>query len=178
MAKINRAKINAVGYELYLELLEEAIANLKGEPVDESVDPEINLKIPAYIPDKYISDIRVRLAFYKALSDVDSSEDIDKIEEDLHDQFGRPPEEVLNLIGVMLIRSSCKKLLIKDLTATSKALSLRFSENTPLSVDKVLRLTQRADKKYSLTPDSRLLIRIKEITWPRVYEELMFLLGV
>jgi transcription-repair coupling factor (superfamily II helicase) len=54
-------------------------------------------------------------------------------------------------------------------------ISLRFSEKTPLSVDKVLKLCQRENKKYSLTPDSRLIIRMKEITWPRVYEELLLL---
>src|SRR6185312_1160675 len=82
--------VNAVGYELYLELLEEAVRNAKGEaPLAADVEPEINVRIPALIPDKYISDLRVRLAYYKSLSEIESPDDIDRIEDELHDQFGK-----------------------------------------------------------------------------------------
>ncbi len=168
-------QINAVGYELYLELLENELSSLKGEPPKEQLDPELNLKIPALIPDNYISDIRIRLAYYKALSDIQSEDEMDHIEEELQDQFGKPPEPVYNLMGLMLIRKLCKDLSIRDLSVGSKYLSLIFTENTPLSVEKTLALTQRPNKKYTLTPESRLKIRINELTWPRVYDELNYL---
>ncbi|MEZ4870965.1 MAG: transcription-repair coupling factor [Bdellovibrionales bacterium] len=168
--------INAVGYELYLELLEEQVSILKGEPLKNDFDPELNLKVKALIPDEYISDIRIRLSYYKYLSQIRHEEDLDRIEEELRDQFGSPPEPVLNLMGLMLIRALCLKLKIKDLSQGKVGLSLMFTEDTPLKVDKVLKLTQRADKKYSLTPDNRLIVRMKDVSWPRVYDELNFLL--
>ena len=83
-------QINAVGYELYMELLEQAVHESRGEPLKQELEPEINVKIPALIPDQYISDIRIRLAFYKALSEIEDEQDIDRIEEELRDQFGKP----------------------------------------------------------------------------------------
>jgi len=63
--------INAVGYELYMELLEEAVQKARGEdPADIELEPEINLRIPALIPDQYIPDLRIRLAYYKALAEI------------------------------------------------------------------------------------------------------------
>jgi transcription-repair coupling factor (superfamily II helicase) len=169
--------VNAVGYELYMELLEETVRELRGDPPKvEAIDPEINLPIAALIPDKYIPDIRLRLAYYKSLSEIDSPDDIDRLEEELQDQFGTPPEEVLNLMGLMMIRNYCRELGIKDLSAGRVAISLSFTENTKLPVEKVIELTARENKKYQLTPDSRFNVRMRDITWPKVFEELSYLL--
>jgi transcription-repair coupling factor (superfamily II helicase) len=167
--------INAVGYELYLELLDEAVHSAKGEERPPEIEPEINVRIPALIPDSYIPDIRVRLAYYKALSEIQAPEDLDRIEDELRDQFGKPPEAVLNLMGLMLIRKVCRDLWVRDLSAGKSSISLAFTENTPLSTDKVVELASRANKKYSITPDNRLNIRMNEITWPRILEELEYL---
>ncbi len=171
--------INAVGYELYLELLEEAVHQARGEDITKiELEPEINLRIPALIPDQYIPDLRVRLAYYKALAAIESPEDLDRIEEELRDQFGKPPEPVFNLMGLMLIRKLCRDLGVRDLSAGKVGLALAFTEHTPLSPQKAIELTSRANKKYGLTPDSRLTIRMNEITWPRVMEELDYLLKI
>ena len=168
--------INSIGYELYMELLEETIREQKGEPLkNESIEPEINVPIPAYIPDKYISDIRIRLAYYKVLSDIKSSEDLDYIESDLQDQFGKIPDKVLNLMGLMLIRKDCKDLGIRDLSSGKNVITLSFTEDTPLSSNKVVELSLRENKKYSITPDNRLKIRINDIQWPRIYDEVSYL---
>lgn len=167
--------INAVGYELYLELLDEAVHSAKGEERPPEIEPEINVRIPALIPDEYIPDIRVRLAYYKALSEIQAPEDLDRIEEELRDQFGKPPEAVLNLLGLMLIRKLCRDLWVRDLSAGKSSISLAFTENTPLSTEKVVELASRANKKYSITPDNRLNVRMNEITWPRILEELEYL---
>lgn len=168
--------INAVGYELYMDLLNEAIHQLRGDVIEESIDPEINLRVPALIPDSYISDIRLRLSFYKALADIRSNEDLEKIESELKDQFGEPPEPTQNLMGLMLIRAQCKELGIKDLSAGLKTISLLFSEKTKLSSETVIGLAMRQNKKYSLAPDNKLNIRMNNISWPAVYEELEYLL--
>lgn len=168
-------QIDAVGYEMYLELLEEAIRSAKGEPIDERVEPDINVRIPALIPESYISDIRIRLSYYKLLSEISSPEDVDRIESDLRDQFGAPPPEAVNLMGLMLVRHHCRELGIRDLSSGQKTLSLAFTEKTPIPPERVVRLAQLQPKKFSLTPDSRLIVRVPEIAWPVIYEELLAL---
>ncbi len=171
--------VNAVGYELYLELLEEAVRSAKGEiSTGPEIEPEINVRIPALIPDKFIPDLRVRLAYYKQLSDIESPEDIDRIEDELRDQFGKLPEQVLNLMGLMLIRKICKDLAVRDLSSGEATVTLAFTDKTPLPPERVIDLTARANKKYSITPDNRLRVRINEITWPRIYDELNYLKGL
>lgn len=167
--------INAVGYELYLELLDEAVHLAKGEERPLDIEPEINVRIPALIPDSYMPDIRVRLAYYKALSEIRGPEDLDRIEEELRDQFGRPPEPVMNLMGLMLIRKVCRDLCVRDLSGGKASISLAFTERTPLATPKVVELASRANKKYSITPDNRLNVRMHELTWPRILEEIEYL---
>lgn len=168
--------IDSVGYEFYMQLLNEAIQEAKGEEPSSSVEPDINLKIKAFIPSTYISNIRLRLSYYRALTQIESPDDIDDLESELKDQFGNPPEEVINLLGLMLIRHHCIELGVKDISSGKENLVLNFTESTPLPVDKVISLTTQSNKKYSITPDNRLKIRMKEITWPRVLEEINLLL--
>jgi transcription-repair coupling factor (superfamily II helicase) len=171
--------IDAVGYEMYLELLEEAVQKLKGEEMYETqFEPDINVRIPALIPDRYIADIRLRLSYYRALSDIESPEDMERMEQGLRDQYGQPPEPVINLMGLMLIRQVCKKLCVKDLSSGKTGVSLLFTEHTPLPTERVLELARRENKKYGVTPDSRLNIRMLEIAWPRIYDELLYLLSL
>lgn len=167
--------VEAVGYDLYLELLEEAIANVKGEKHLMQFEPEIHIPIPALIPDKYMPDIRVRLAFYRKLSKIKSVKEIDRIEEDVRDQFGEPPEPVLNLFGVMMIRYLCKQLGIHDLKAGRKNLSLTFTDQTPLSGEKIVQLAIKQKEKYQLSSEHRLIIQLQDLQWPSIYEELLSL---
>jgi transcription-repair coupling factor (superfamily II helicase) len=168
--------VNAVGYELYLELLEDAVREAKGQaPLSDEVEPDINVRIPALIPDKFIPDLRLRLAYYKQLSEIESPDDIDRIEDELRDQFGKLPEPVVNLMGLMLIRKICKNLKIRDLSSGESSIALAFTEKTPLPPNKVIELASRSNKKYSITPDNRLRVRMNEITWPRIHDELLYL---
>lgn len=167
--------IQAVGYDLYLELLENEIRTLKGLPIDQDIEPDINLKLPALIPDSYISDIRIRLTYYRLLSQISSHDEVTQIENDLRDQFGTPPDPVLNLIGIMLIRHQCKLLSVRDISSGVKTVTLAFTEKTRFSAETAIRLVGQDNKKYSITPDSRFVIRMNEITWPAIYDELLYL---
>jgi transcription-repair coupling factor (superfamily II helicase) len=169
--------INAVGYELYMDLLNEAIHSARGEDYDPiELDPEINLRIPSMIPDSYIADIRTRLSFYKALSDISNEAELERIEEELRDQYGPLPEPTINLLGLMLIRAKCKELGVRDLSSGLKSVSLIFTEKTKIKPETAIQLAMRENKKYSLTPDSRLNIRMNNISWSAVVEELNYLL--
>ncbi len=169
--------VNAVGYELYMELLHEALAKAKGEPLqDLELDPEVNLRIPALIPSDYIADIRIRLSYYKALADIKDFNEADQIEAELQDQFGTLPEPLINLIGLMLIRKQCKDLGVRDVSAGIKTISLIFTEQTRLKPETIVQLATKENKKYSVTPDNRFNIRMNTITWKHVHQELVYLL--
>ncbi|MDZ4661971.1 MAG: transcription-repair coupling factor [Pseudomonadota bacterium] len=168
--------ISSVGFELYYELLEEALHTARGEPpIDLAPEPDINIKIPALIPDTYISDIRIRLAYYKSLSRIKTHEDIDHLEDELRDQFGAVPEVTANLMGLMLVRSIAKVLRLRDLSSGLKSISLAFTDKTPMPSNEIVRLASLPNKKFSLTKDNRLNIRMNEITWPNIFEELTYL---
>lgn len=169
--------IASVGFELYYELLEEALKSVRGKaPIEVIPDPEINVRIPALIPDDYMPDIRLRLAYYKTLSQINSQEDIDRFADELRDQFGPVPEATLNLMSLMLVRSFCKDLRCRDLSSGAKSISLAFTDKTPLPPDVIIKLTSLGNKKYSFSKDGRLQIRMNEITLPNIFNELEFLL--
>ena len=169
--------IKAVGYEMYMNLLQEAVEELSNDKKKVTdIEPEINLRIPAFIPDDYIPDIRIRLSYYKALSQLTDPYELDIIEEELRDQFGQLPNSVMNLMGLMLIRKDCKDLGLRDASAGNHWLTLAFTEHTRLHPEDIVRLTSQENKKYKITPDQRLKIRMKEISWPRVHNELELLI--
>lgn len=167
---------DAVGYELYMDLLEQAVQEARGVETTPDIEPEINLKIKALIPHSYMPDIRVRLSYYKVLSNITSIEEIDRIEAALRDQFGAPPEEALNLFGIMMIRHQCKELGIRDVSAGANAISLAFTEQTRFPGTKAIELAALPNKKYSLAPDNRLKVRMNAISWQNVFDELNYLL--
>lgn len=170
--------ISAVGYELYMELLDQAVAELKGEERKVRLDPEINLRIPALIPDTYMDDIRVRLAYYKAISLIQDEHEFEKMEQELQDRFGPLPEQVKNLLGLALIRGLASRLGATDVSQGPKNIILTLTEQTPIKPELAIQLSMRENKKYQLLPGNRFTVRINEISWPRVYEELEALLNL
>jgi len=167
---------NAVGYDLYMELLQEALGEAKGDiKTSPACEPEVNLKIPTFIPDSYMPDIRLRLAFYKMLSDAKISADIDRIEADLRDRFGPVPDEVLNLMGTVLIRNLCKEIGIKDVSAGPKNIILSFSESTKINPEKIIRLVTTQSNKFKIQPNNRLLLRLEKRDWATIFQELIAL---
>ena len=164
-----------VGHELYLELLEQTLSEMKGEPSQSNttIEPDINLRIPALIPDSYIDDIRLRLNYYKTMSQLTTPEDMVQIEEDLKDRYGKIPEPVVNLMGIMLIRNTCKRLGVRDISSNQNGFSLFFDVSTPVRPVRVIELTTSQSKKFRLTPDNRLLFRLDAPpTWVSIYAEL------
>ena len=168
--------LQTVGYETYMDLLQKTISEVQSgstSPEEAETDPEIQIKIPAYIPDQYIQDIRSRLYYYKALNEVSSESDLSQIEAELEDIYGKLPETVVNLFGLMLIKAQCRTLKVSDLTSGPKGIVLRFQPNTPLSPEKIMGLVMRQPSKYTMTPDSKLKIMMSEPnSWNEVFKEL------
>jgi transcription-repair coupling factor (superfamily II helicase) len=148
--------IAAVGFELYTELLEEAVCKLKGESHAERLEPEINLRVPAFVPEDYVNDPNQRLVLYKKLVQSDSEDDVSEIMDEVIDRFGPLPPAVSYLLDIMRLRVHLKKLLIRRLEYDGKRLIFAFHEKTPVSPDKVISLVRESPRKYQFTPDFRL----------------------
>ncbi|QXE89866.1 transcription-repair coupling factor [Geomonas subterranea] len=163
--------IAAVGFELYTELLDEAVRTLKGEALPDRVEPEIKLKVPAFIPEDYVRDPNQRLLIYKKLTQPADEAEIDDIREELADRFGPLPVAALFLLEVMRLRVALKRLLVKEIEFSGNELSLAFHERTPVSPDAITGLLRKEKGKYRFTPDFRLYVRVADSSFDGVLAE-------
>ncbi|MBI4402744.1 MAG: transcription-repair coupling factor [Deltaproteobacteria bacterium] len=171
LGKEQSGHLNAVGVDLYFELLEESIRVLRGQEKPIDIEPEINLRIPAYFPDEYLPDISERISIYRRLSSVENEDAISDIEVEIRDRFGALPPEVVNLLGLMRIKLYLKKLHVVRMSCGPKRTSLQFAPTTPASPQKLVDLIQRDRARYQLTPDQKLVFTVADTDWPALLKE-------
>jgi len=120
--------IAAVGYDMFLGLMAESVAELKGEPIREPLDPEIHIPLSAYIPQSYVSDIDQRMRIYRRLSKLTSMNDILDLKGELLDRFGPLPGEATNLLAKMMLKLLCIQAGVKRLDLAADSLLCTFSD--------------------------------------------------
>ena len=152
--------ISAVGYELYTELMEKTVRELRGEETfDEEVRPEINFGLSAFLPDDYITDVHSRLMTYKKISMASSEEDLFDLKEELIDCYGITPPEVDNLVEIIRIRNQLKSLMAKKMEYDGKNMFIAFHQNSPINPEKIVDLSRsRKSRGVKFTPDFKLLV--------------------
>ena len=159
--------IAAIGYDLYLDLLQKTVSDLKaqksGQTVDssyEDLDPEIHLKVSAYIPERYIADIEQRYIMYRRIAQQskNSGEVAGELRDELADRYGRLPEEVLNLFEVVAVKKALTPLRIEKLERGPKNLVFSFMTDTPVEPERLLSLVAQKPKTLRLTPEGRLIV--------------------
>jgi transcription-repair coupling factor (superfamily II helicase) len=159
--------IAAVGFELYTQLMERAVKELRGEEIVEEVTPEIRFHLPAFIPEDYVEDPGERLSLYRRLSLSRSEEEVEMIREELVDRFGRIPEEAEHLLEVIKVKIILTKLSIKKFEETTSQIVLTFDERTRLSPEKVVAFVHQGEGRHRFTPDSKLVVE----GWPDVKKD-------
>ena len=164
-------QIAAVGFELYTQMMEETIHELKGEERRVHVEPEIRLGIPAYFPDDYIPSANQRLLFYKRLANLEDSEQLAEIRDEIRDRYGNCPEVVENLFRVMELRRALIHALATQIIYQDGRLSLSFHADAPLDVDGLLRLAQEDRRGFRFSPNGRLSYTPDHSGWPAVIDE-------
>ncbi|MEN8136283.1 MAG: transcription-repair coupling factor [Thermodesulfobacteriota bacterium] len=159
--------IAAVGYDLYLDLLQQTVEDLKrkaagGEDLaGADLEPEINLLLPAFIPQKYIRDTDLRYITYRKITSCHSEDALADIKEELRDRYGALPDETLNLLEVIGLKEALIKLQINRLDQGDSNLVFSFTEHTPVSPAQLLEIINGSKGNMRLTPDSRLVVKFK-----------------
>ncbi|MFP4599854.1 MAG: transcription-repair coupling factor [Persicimonas sp.] len=153
--------VQAVGLDLYTELLEETINDLQGRDGTEEIEPEVNLPVEAYIPSDYIEATSLRLMFYKRFSLARSRDELFEIYEELADRFGQPPKAVRNLRDVIAVKAACRELRARRLDTGPSAISVDLDETTTLDPAKVVELVHETRGRLRLTDDMKLIYSLK-----------------
>ncbi len=152
--------IAAVGYDMFLKLMEDAVSELKGEPIREPLEPEINIPMSFFIPESYIPDIDQRMSAYRRLSRMTAVREISEFRSELVDRFGPLTEETGNLLLKIMLKILAAKAGVKRLDLAETLLSLHFSEvhqKNPFGI--VDLITDRPDR-FTFTPDHVLKVKI------------------
>jgi transcription-repair coupling factor (superfamily II helicase) len=124
--------IKEVGFELYQQMLEEAVVSLKAgitAPVEDRWSPQITIGTPILIPEDYVADLSVRLALYRRLADLEDEREMDSFGAELVDRFGPLPKEVEHLLQVVAIKALCRRANVEKIDAGPKGAVLSFRDN-------------------------------------------------
>jgi len=164
--------ISAVGYELYTELMEKTVREIKGDPspVEETL-PEIQMGISAFLPEDYVEDVHQRLILYKRISHAESWEDLNEIRSELTDCYGSLPQTAENLLRVIAIRNRLKPLMAKKMGYDGKYFYLFFRDTSPIDPAKIIALSRKKIKDLRFTPDFKLFLPAQAATAPEILDQ-------
>lgn len=156
--------IFAVGFDMYLKLLDDAVSALSGLPQEEE-EPYLELEYSGYIPDSYIAMPMIKMEIYKKIASIYRSEDLDNLQEELEGRFGPMPEELQSLLSLAEIRVLCRRLSVSSLKERGGTVSVEFSKVAKISVERLLRLMRESDGRVKLDPKkpNAILLQAKAI---------------
>jgi transcription-repair coupling factor (superfamily II helicase) len=129
--------MDALGFDLYTQMLERTVAELRGEAVEDETSVTINLGVDVAIPDEYINDMGQRLRTYKRVSSARDEEALSSIRNETQDRYGRLPESVEQLFGYAQLRRLAENLAVLSIDKTAEGVALKFSEKARISPEKL-----------------------------------------
>lgn len=148
-----------VGSETYFELLQEAIAELKGEALERDFEPEIQLGVNTSIPEDYMKEASIRLSFYRRFSSAANEEAVEQTQAELVDRFGPLPPSVATLIRVMKIVCVLRRLRIRSLSTGKTGTTVIIDPSSALPRDKLVQLVVKYPAHFQMLPEGKLLIK-------------------
>ncbi len=157
--------IMEVGFDMYTRLLEDALNELKGEFPAEEPEPEVSLRLSQYVPEYYMPDARERLSFYKRLAMSTTPEELELLEEELSDRYGRLPEVVRNLFDVVALKLWLKELFITELSQKGDRLHVRFAPDAGTGQPH-LAAVARGSERFFLNREQKLIYIMRTPTDP------------
>lgn len=148
--------MEAVGYDLYCKMLNEAVAALKGEEqnIPETFQTTVDLSINAYIPSNYIKNESLKLDMYKRIAAVESEEELMDLQDELIDRFGDLPKSVNNLIQLALLKEIAHEAYVTEIKGNRVQVKLRMNPKAPIHVDKIAPLVQKYRNQLKFTAEN------------------------
>ena len=172
LGKQQSGHIAAIGLDLYLQMVEQAVHRLKGHVVEEEPDPVLRLNVSAYIPEEYVADPHHRLSFYKRLSSSAQIGDLALLHGELQDRYGAPPEPVERLFEVMQIRLQAKTLRLASVELKTQAVLITLDGASRVTPDAVRTLMDRYTQRIRFTSPLSFELQMPHQDWPSVFREL------
>jgi transcription-repair coupling factor (superfamily II helicase) len=152
--------IKEVGFELYQQMLEEAVMSVKAgisEPVADRWSPQITVGTPVLIPEDYVADLSVRLSLYRRLADLDDEREIDAFGAEMVDRFGPLPIEVKHLLKTVALKALCRRANVEKLEAGPKGAVVAFRGDAFANPDGLVRLIREQGPAARVRPDMKVV---------------------
>ncbi len=155
--------INSVGFDMYSEMLAQAVKEVRGDVQQEPPEPSIELAVEAYLPDTFISDTAQKIAMYKKFKFVRSLEGADDLEEELEDRYGDLPSPVRNLLDITRIKALAQKFGVESISATGLDIAISIPASMSPSIDhgKLFMLAKQHQGQYMKRPNGNLQIAFR-----------------
>lgn len=160
LGKEQSGSIEAVGFDLYAQMLEEAIAEVRGEAPKDEIEPDVNLPLPAYLPEQYVPDVHQRLVLYKRFSQAQSADELEDLRAECVDRFGDAPDELDALHEVMLLKIELRKLALRQLDGGPGRIVVTLGADARLDGGRLITLAQKSKGLYRITPDLKLVVKL------------------
>jgi len=167
LGKSQSGNIAAVGYDLYLDLLQKTVEDLKrrgrdGESSLEepALEPEINLAMSAFIPDSYIADSDQRYIAYRKITSIRDELELEDLQDELRDRYGEIPEETANLLRIITLKFSLRQMKISKLERGTGTIVFTFLDQTPVDPATILELVRKSRNKIRFTPEAKLIVPV------------------
>lgn len=154
--------IETVGFDLYCQLLERTVEELRGEKSEEEISTSINLNLDIRIPEAYIADASQRLRMYKRISSAATGEELDALTQEMVDRFGHYPEPVENLFRYARLRQETLALQIQSVEKNKDQVYFRFVDHSKVDAEKLLKLVMR-NKNASFSPQGLLALEVPQL---------------
>ena len=164
--------IEAVGFDMYMEMLETAVAELKGEKIEPKTEPVIDLKIVAVIPDDYIEDPDLRLSIYRKIASAKNLKSLEGLLEELKDRFGPPPEKTKRLLEIMELKMLAKKYAIMRIQNITGRIQIMFAPDTPVVSEQIFSLYNTRKKVLRFLPEGGFELDLRGKAWRDVFKEI------
>jgi transcription-repair coupling factor (superfamily II helicase) len=148
----------AVGYETYMEMLQETIEELRGEIHKVEIDPEIRLPVEARLPEDYVADVSQRLVLYKRLSSARDDDEVARIRDEVLDRYGMLPAEAESLCRVIGLKILARKLGVITLGLVRGELVLSVARSSQIDPKRLVHLLTHAGSGMRVTPDHKIYV--------------------
>ena len=160
LGEVQSGQVAEVGYELYLHMLEEAVARLKGEAPSEGPEPEMRLGLPAYLPESYVPDPGLRLGLYRRLGQARDPKEAEAVAAELGDRFGPPPRVVQHLIQAVELKIMLRRAAAVRLELAPGSLQIHFSPHPRVNAQRLLAMAEDPDLGVRVFPEGRVSLKI------------------